>query len=102
LEAAGRGYRVQDLDVLFPLGAAAGYGAVFVVTLYLSSPEVAALYTHPNRLWLTCPLLLYWISRVLVMASRGDLHDDPVIFAMTDRISWITGVCMAAVIAVSI
>jgi 4-hydroxybenzoate polyprenyltransferase len=98
----GRGYRVEDLNVLFPLGAAAGYGAVFVVTLYLSSPEMAALYAHPSRLWLICPLLLYWISRVLVLANRGEMHDDPIIFAMTDRISWLTGVCAAGVIAVSI
>jgi len=100
--AMGRGYRVEDLNILLPLGAAAGYGSVFVVTLYLSSPEMAALYTHPNRLWLMCPLLLYWISRVLLKANRGDIHDDPVIFALTDRISWITGACVAAVIAMSI
>jgi 4-hydroxybenzoate polyprenyltransferase len=98
----GRGYRAEDLNVLLPLGAAAGYGAVFVVTLYLSSPEMAALYAHPNRLWLVCPLLLYWVSRVLVLANRGEMHDDPVIFALTDKISWLTGVCMAGVIAVSI
>jgi 4-hydroxybenzoate polyprenyltransferase len=98
----GRGYRVEDLNVLLPLGAAAGYGAVFVVTLYLSSPEVVALYAHPNRLWLACPLLLYWISRVLVLANRGEMHDDPIIFAMTDRISWLTCICMAGVIAISI
>jgi 4-hydroxybenzoate polyprenyltransferase/phosphoserine phosphatase len=98
----GRGYHVEDLNALLPLGAAAGYGAVFVVTLYLSSPEMAALYAHPNRLWLICPLLLYWISRMLVLANRGEMHDDPIIFAMTDRISWLTGVCMAGVIAVSI
>jgi hypothetical protein len=90
------------MNVLLPLGAAAGYGAVFVVTLYLSSPEMAALYTHPNRLWLVCPLLLYWISRVLVIANRGEMHDDPIIFAITDRISWVTGACVAGVIAVSI
>jgi 4-hydroxybenzoate polyprenyltransferase len=102
LGASGRGYRVEDLDVLFPLGAAAGYGAVFVVMLYLYSPEMAALYTHPNRLWLICPLLLYWISRVLVLARRGELHDDPVVFALTDRISWLTGACAAAVIAAAI
>src|SRR5260370_42387622 len=77
--ATGRGYRVEDLSMLLPLGAAAGCGAVFVVALYLSSPEMAALYTHPNRLWLICPLLLYWISRVLMVANRGELHDDPVI-----------------------
>jgi 4-hydroxybenzoate polyprenyltransferase/phosphoserine phosphatase len=102
MRTMGRGYRVEDLSVLLPLGAAAGYGAVFVVTLYLSSPEVVALYAHPNRLWLICPLLLYWISRVLILANRGALHDDPVTFALTDRISWITGVCVAGVIAVSI
>jgi 4-hydroxybenzoate polyprenyltransferase/phosphoserine phosphatase len=100
--AMGRGYRVDDLGVLLPLGAAAGYGAVFVVALYLSSPEMAALYTHPSRLWLICPLLAYWISRVLVLSNRGDLHDDPVTFALTDRISWTTGVCIAGVVAVSI
>jgi 4-hydroxybenzoate polyprenyltransferase/phosphoserine phosphatase len=98
----GRGYRVEDLSVLLPLAAAAGYGAVFVVALYLSSPEMAALYTHPNRLWLMCPLLIYWISRVLIYTNRGDLTDDPVTFALADRISWITGACMAFVIAVSI
>jgi 4-hydroxybenzoate polyprenyltransferase len=98
----GRSYRVEDMNVLLSLGAAAGYGSVFVVTLYLSSPEVAALYVHPNRLWLVCPLLLYWISRVLTIANRGEMHDDPIIFAMRDRISWLTGVCVAAVIAISI
>ena len=100
--AMGRGYQVDDLNVFLSLGAAAGYGAVFVVALYLSSPEMAALYTHPNRLWLICPLLLYWISRMLIIANRGDLNDDPVTFALTDRISWIIGVCVAGVIAVSI
>jgi 4-hydroxybenzoate polyprenyltransferase len=102
VHSAGRGYRVEDLNVLLPLGAAAGYGAVFVVTLYLSSPEVIALYAHPHRLWLICPLLLYWISRVLVFANRGDVHDDPVIFALRDRVSWITGFCVASIVAVSI
>lgn len=98
----GRGYRMGDLEVLFPLAAAAGYGAVLVVTLYLSSPEVAKLYTHPSRMWLICPLLLYWISRVLVLSSRNELHDDPVIFALTDRISWLTGVLVALVIVLSV
>jgi 4-hydroxybenzoate polyprenyltransferase len=98
----GRSYRAEDMNVLLSLGAAAGYGAVFVVTLYLASPEVASLYAHPNRLWLICPLLLYWISRVLMIANRGEMHDDPIIFAMRDRTSWLTGVCVAGVIAISI
>ena len=97
----GRNYQASDLDVLFPLGAAAGYGAVLVVTLYLSSPEVVALYSHPTRLWLICPLLLYWVSRVLVLSNRNLLHDDPVIFALTDPVSWLTGLAAAAIILVS-
>ena len=98
----GRGYRGEDLHVLLALGAAAGYGAVFVVTLYLSSPEVKILYTHPSRMWLICPVLIYWISRVLVMSNRGDLHDDPVIFALTDRISWATAACVGLILLVSV
>ncbi|HEX5262331.1 MAG TPA: UbiA family prenyltransferase, partial [Phenylobacterium sp.] len=98
----GRGYRIDDLAILFPLAAAAGYGSVFVVALYMSSPEVRVLYHYPDRLWLMCPLLLYWISRVLMLANRGELHDDPVVFALTDRKSWITGALMGAVVAVSI
>lgn len=98
----GRGYVAEDLAVLLPLGAAAGYGAVLVVALYLSSAEVRILYSHPDRMWLICPLLLYWISRVLVLANRNQLHDDPVIFALTDRVSWSTGLVAATIIAASI
>jgi 4-hydroxybenzoate polyprenyltransferase/phosphoserine phosphatase len=100
--ALGRGYRPGDLDALMPLAAAAGYGAVLVVTLYLASPEVARLYSHPFRMWLICPALLYWISRVLVLSSRDEMHDDPVVFALTDRVSWLTGAYAAAIIAVSL
>jgi 4-hydroxybenzoate polyprenyltransferase/phosphoserine phosphatase len=102
LELMGRGYRVADLSVLLALGASAGYGAVFVVALYVSSPEVAVLYTHPSRLWLICPLLAYWISRILIISNRGELHHDPVIFPMTDRVSWITALCVVGVIGIAI
>ncbi|PTS74430.1 UbiA family prenyltransferase [Sphingomonas sp. HMWF008] len=97
----GRGYEISDIGVLFPLAAAAGYGAVLVVTLYLSSPEVATLYTYPMRMWLICPLLLYWISRVLVLSSRGTLHEDPVIFALTDRVSWVVALLAGGVIVLA-
>lgn len=98
----GRNYRVADLAILFPMAAAAGYGSVFVVALYLSSNEVRALYTHPERLWLICPLLLYWISRVLILSNRNEMHDDPIVFALTDRISWYVVVCAMAIVGAAI
>lgn len=101
-QPSGRDYRPGDLNVLFPFGAAAGYGAVFVVALYMSSPEVRLLYTHQVRLWLICPLLVYWISRIFVLSSRGVLHDDPVVFALTDRASWLTAACVFGVLLSSL
>ena len=100
--AVGRGYRVSDLAVLFPAACASGYGAILVVALYMQSPEVAALYRHPIRLWLLYPLLLYWITRMILLASRDELHDDPVVFALTDRASWAVGVLSIGAIALAI
>lgn len=101
-DVVGRGYRVGDLSVLFPAATASGYGAILVVSLYMQSPEVAALYSHPTRLWLLYPLLLYWVTRVILLASRNDLHDDPVVFALTDRVSWLIGLLSVGVIALAI
>jgi 4-hydroxybenzoate polyprenyltransferase len=85
--ALGRGYAVTDLALLPSLGCAAGYMAVLVLALYIDSPDILALYSHPTLIWLLCPLLLYWISRVWLLAHRGQMHDDPVVFAIEDRTS---------------
>ena len=98
----GRGYAINDLAMLLPLGAAAGYASVMVVTLYLSSPQISMLYNHPLRMWLICPLLIYWISRALMLSNRGEMHDDPIIFALTDKVSWLTGLAAAVIIAIAI
>ncbi len=100
-DTPGRGYRVSDLAVLQPMAAAAGYGAVLLSALYVSSNKVARLYEHPKLLWLICPLIMYWISRVLLLSGRGELHDDPVIFAITDRLSWLTAAAVVAVVLVA-
>ena len=86
-EASGRGYATADLPLLQSLGAASGYIAVLVLALYINSPESIELYSRPQVLWLLCPLRLYWISRAWAVAHRGRMHDDPVIFAVTDRVS---------------
>jgi 4-hydroxybenzoate polyprenyltransferase len=83
----GRGYEVEDVHLVQSLGAASGYQAVLVLALYINSPESLALYTRPQMLWLLCPVLLYWVSRIWVVAHRGGMNDDPVIFAVTDRVS---------------
>lgn len=96
--AAGRGYHIDDLPLLRNLGVSSGYGAVLVLALYVNSPASLALYAHPNRLWLLCPLLLYWIMRVWMKTHRGFMHDDPIVFALRDRVSYAVGAMMAFVV----
>jgi 4-hydroxybenzoate polyprenyltransferase len=79
-----RGYRVTDQPLLLAFGAASGYIATFVFTLYLNSTKVTQLYTRPGLLWLFCPLLLYWITRIWYLAWRGRMKDDPLAFASKD------------------
>jgi 4-hydroxybenzoate polyprenyltransferase len=85
-----RNYKNDDLPVVLSLAAASGYCAVIVLTLYLSSDTVRALYAHPLILWLAVPLLIYWISRVLMLSHRRFLQDDPTVFAIRDRVTWAT------------
>jgi 4-hydroxybenzoate polyprenyltransferase len=102
LRAAGRGYLVEDLPVLQSLGIASGYLSVLVLALYINSPAIEALYHRPKAVWMLCVLLLYWISRVWMTAQRGNMHDDPVVFALKDRQSLAIGVCAAVTLALAI
>ncbi len=88
---SGRGYMPEDLGVLSAMAASSGYMAVLVMALYVNSADVLPLYRHPTALWTLCPILLFWISRVLMLAHRGRLHDDPVVFALRDRVSVLLG-----------
>jgi len=83
----GRGYQFEDIETLGSHGASAGYLSVLVLALYINSPDVRILYNRPEVIWLLCPLLLYWISRVWLVARRGGMHDDPVVFALNDKVS---------------
>jgi 4-hydroxybenzoate polyprenyltransferase len=94
----GRGYFVSDLEQLRALGTGAAYAAVVVMTLYINNAETNLLYRHPVRLWLVVPVLLLWLSQVWMKASRGEMHDDPVVYAITDKRSLLLGVLMAAVV----
>jgi len=102
LRAVGRGYHVEDLPILQSLGTAAGYLSVLVLALYINSPDIEALYRRPKFIWMLCVLMLFWISRVWMQAQRGKMHDDPVVFALKDRVSLAVGVLAAVTVALAI
>ena len=101
-DPANRDYRASDLDMVAALAAAAGFNAVTVFALYISSDAVNALYTRPAILWLVGPLLLYWIARALMLASRRLMDDDPVVFALKDRVSLATIAAAGALILAAV
>ncbi len=87
-QTRGRGYQPADLPMISSLGAAAGYAAVLVLALYVHEMP-KGVYSDPRALWFACPLLLLWVTRVWMLAHRGDMHADPVVFALSDRPSLI-------------
>jgi 4-hydroxybenzoate polyprenyltransferase len=97
VRARGRGYFRSDLQMIASLGAASGYMAVLVLALYINDMRTAELYGNVKLIWLACPLLLTWISRVWMMTHRGFMDEDPVIFAIKDRISLALGLLIALV-----
>jgi 4-hydroxybenzoate polyprenyltransferase len=98
---AARGYQHGDLDLLSSVGTASGYVAVAVFALYINSSDVHVLYRQPAALWLIAPLVLYWITRVWLLAHRGQMHSDPVVFAFTDRASYVLAALVAILLMVA-
>ena len=80
-----------DIEQVASFGSSSGYISVLVLALYVSSHEVVQLYRNPEVIWLACPLLLYWISRIWLLARRGLVHDDPLVFAMQDSVTYVVG-----------
>ena len=98
---SGRGYYISDFPILMSLASTSGILSVLVFAMYINSPEVAALYAIPYALWLICPLFGYWIIRIVIMASRGQIDEDPIVFAIKDKRSWVTGFIILLIIAAS-
>ena len=86
-EGAGRAYEIEDLPVIRSVAVTSGQAAVLVLALYITSDDVRQLYAYPALLWLICPLLLYWVLRMVMKTHRGLMTDDPILFAVTDKIS---------------
>lgn len=86
----GRAYQVIDLPMLTSAGVSSGILSIAVVALYINGEKVLQMYPLPQALWLICPLLLYWIGRVWMITARGEMHEDPILFAIRDHTSILT------------
>lgn len=97
---SGRGYLLNDRELLAMFGIASSFASVVILCLYARSPEVTSLYRNPAQLMWLCPVVLYWLTRVWLLANRGELDDDPVLFAVRDRTSWVLGAITLVILAV--
>ncbi|HBF51180.1 MAG TPA: UbiA family prenyltransferase [Massilia sp.] len=95
----GRGYLGTDAPLVQMLGITSGYAAVVVLSLYLNSDAVLALYRSPEIMWGAVPVILFWVSWIWLQAHRGKMHDDPLVFAIRDRASLFAGLLFGAILA---
>lgn len=89
--APGRNYRAGDLSIISQAGLTSGLLGGLVLALYVNGGEIQRLYPRPQMLWGLCPLFVYWISRVWLVAHRGNMNEDPIVWAFRDRVSYIVG-----------
>jgi 4-hydroxybenzoate polyprenyltransferase/phosphoserine phosphatase len=98
----GRGYTAGDHAWMISIGISAGYMAVVILALYVDSNDVAALYTRPRALWLLCPVILFWITRMWFRAGRQQVHDDPVLEALRDPVSYVCALTIAGALVAAL
>lgn len=96
----GRGYFTTDAPLIQTLGVTSGYAAALVLALYLNSEAVTKLYHAPELIWGVVPVMLFWISWMWIQAHRGNMHDDPLVFAIKDKTSLLAGVILTLVLTV--
>jgi 4-hydroxybenzoate polyprenyltransferase len=94
----GRGYAGHDLEVILAIGSGSAMVSALVLALYVNGETAKEMYRRPELLWLLCPILLYWISRVWLLAARGQMHEDPVLFAVRDKASYAAAAVGALVV----
>jgi len=95
---SGRGYVPSDIMIVQSIGSTSGYLSILVLALYINSRDVVELYQDPWVLWLIGPFLLYWITRMWFLAHRGEMIDDPILFAVRDRQSYLIGFAVLVLI----
>nr|WP_282563255.1 UbiA family prenyltransferase [Gymnodinialimonas phycosphaerae] len=98
-QASRRGYVAEDRRIISQMAITSGYLAVLVLALYVDEPMTQSKFATPWLLWGVCPLLLFWISRMVLVADRGEMHDDPMIFAVTNSTSRLVIVFCGLIVA---
>ncbi|WP_444995091.1 UbiA family prenyltransferase [Aliikangiella sp. IMCC44359] len=97
----GRAYNIVDITALKMSGTSSGYMAILVLAFYINSPEVKIHYHTPEFLWLLCPIMTYWITRVWLLCGRGKIGEDPISFAVSDKQSWFAGFLTVGVLLIA-
>lgn len=100
-KSTGRGYYPTDFELLASLGGASGYTSVLVLALYINDAASGTLYHSQEWMWAACPLLLFWLSRIWLLAHRGQMHEDPIVFALRDNVSRWIGAAFVLVFALA-
>ncbi len=95
---ARRGYVVEDLNLLTIFGVASSFSSALVLALFVQSEATEELYAMPELLWGIVPLMLFWQCRVWLSTSRGQMHDDPILYAAFDWVSWAVAACLVALL----
>lgn len=101
LSARGRGYRVEDMAPVRIIGISLGYMSVFIMGLYINSPLITQYYSNPKVIWFLFPLLTYWLGRLWILANRGEVNEDPLIFAVKDRTSLLVAAVSAVILVIA-
>ena len=99
--APRRGYTTEDIAILEMLGVAGSIASSLVLSLYVQSATASSHYGNPTVLWGSIPLLLFWQCRLWLSTSRGQMHDDPILFAVRDRVSWTVFAFLAVLVVVA-
>ncbi len=96
-KAKGRGYIHQDLELLSSYGVSSSVASAVIFALYLNDPTTTRLYLTPELLWGALPILLIWLMRTWLLAHRGQMNEDPILFAARDRWSLVAGAAIGLV-----
>ena len=97
----GRAYEIRDLPIVNGLGIVSGLVSVLVFALYLDSDTVTSLYGASQTLWFAVPVLAFWVSWVWVRTGRGEVTEDPILFALKDKASLLSGVAMLGIFMIA-